>query len=64
LAETDARVIFYVGSAPLQQNQFMPPSCAVLQVTGYCAWPGLVWSLDLCARFTWPDVVTTYEKGK
>jgi hypothetical protein len=57
----------------LQQNLCVPPSCAVLccaelccavlQVTGYCAWPGLVWSLNLCARFTWPEVVTTYEKG-
>lgn len=39
-----------------------PPSL-LPQVTGYCAWPGLMWSLDLCARFSWPEVISTFEKG-
>lgn len=40
------------------------PYCATLQVMGYCAWPGLTWSLDLCARATWPDIIRSYLPGR
>jgi len=40
-------------------------SCHLLmQLTGYCAWPALMWSIDLCLRATWPDIVLTFTPGK
>jgi hypothetical protein len=36
----------------------------LLQLAGYCAWPALVWSLELCAKATWPDIITSYVPGE
>lgn len=35
-----------------------------VKMTGFPAWPALVWSLTRCCRCTWPDIITSFEKGE
>ncbi|WIA29221.1 hypothetical protein OEZ86_011732 [Tetradesmus obliquus] len=47
------------------RSRALPVGTAVwVKLAGYCAWPALVWSLELCAKVTWPDIITSYVPGK
>lgn len=33
------------------------------QLSGFCAWPGVVWSLESCRKLEVPEVVSSYVPG-
>lgn len=38
--------------------------CHVAQLPGFCAWPGVVWSLDHCRTLEVPDVLMSFTAGQ